>query len=60
MDPRLFLEGTFVVVYIFMGIGFRHKSIFVHLIGSGALSFLSGYIGMMGLQGRIFFTNHIN
>jgi putative nucleotidyltransferase with HDIG domain len=51
IDPRLFLEGTFVVVCIFMGIGFRHKSILVMLIGTGALSFLSGYIGMVGFRG---------
>jgi HD superfamily phosphohydrolase YqeK len=51
MDPRLFLEGTFVVVCVFMGIGFRHFSILTLFLVTGALSFLSGYIGMMAFQG---------
>jgi putative nucleotidyltransferase with HDIG domain len=51
IDLRLFLEGTFVSVCIFMGIGFRHKSVKLHLIAAAALAWLCGYIGMMGYQG---------
>lgn len=60
MDPRLFLEGTFVVVCIFMGIGFRHKSPIILLMGTGALSALSGYLSMVGFHGMdlIFYLFH--
>jgi putative nucleotidyltransferase with HDIG domain len=60
MDPRLFLEGTFVAVCIFMGIGFRHKNILILLIGTGALSSLSGYLSMMAFRGidLIFYLFH--
>lgn len=61
MDPRLFLEGTFVAICIFMGIGFRHKSIHILLIGTGALSCLIGYLSMMRFQGidLIFYLIHL-
>ena len=50
IDLHLFLEETFIVVCIFLGIGFRHKSISVLFIATAVLSYLSGYIGMLGFH----------
>lgn len=44
VNPQLFLEGTFIVVCLLLGIGFRHISYLYILIVTSALSFTSGYI----------------
>lgn len=60
INPELFLEGTFIVVCILLGIGFRHISYWYIFLVTLLLSYLSGYIGGMGILGMdiIYYAFH--
>ncbi len=60
IDPELFLEGSFIVVSILMGIGFRHIHIGYIFIISAGLSCLSGSLGNVGFHGKdlLFYLFH--